>query len=85
MARRQHLTKLHGLLGPEDEWNDETWFQSERYLLDRLNLVQMRDLVESAVGELPYGWLFKTDAVKLLHELPSPRVLFAWELWRARR
>ena len=82
----KRLTKLHALLVNRVDWDDETWFQVERYLLDNLSWPAMLTFVSLAGGyELGDRVMFKTDAVKLLHQLPPHEVLHAWNRWRERR
>ena len=82
----QRLTKLHLLLAEKTEWDDATWFRTERYLRDNLSRPRMLLFVGLAGCE-PAGdaRFFKTDAVKLLHDIPPSDVLRAWDRWRERR
>jgi hypothetical protein len=79
-------TKLHELLADKTEWDNRTWFQARRYLIDNNNLDGIQRLVRLAGCE-PQGDAlhFKTDAVALLHELSPGALLRAWDRWRARR
>jgi hypothetical protein len=79
-------TKLHVLLADKIAWDDTTWFQVERYLIDNTSRPGMLVLVDLA-GCKPTGAAryFKTDAVKLLHNIAPEDVLHAWERWRETR
>jgi hypothetical protein len=67
-------------------WDDDTWFQAERYLLDNLSLPAMLEFVDLAGCERTSGgWTFKTEAVKALRHLPPRDVLRTWDAWRTRR
>lgn len=79
-------TKLHMLLVDKTAWDDSTWFQVERYLIENTSRPGMLVLVDLAGCE-PTGAAryFKTDAVKLLRGRRPRDVLKAWDVWRARR
>ena len=79
-------TKLHGLLTNLDRWDERTWFEAERYLIDNMSVPGMMVLVGLAGCE-PTGaaLYFKTDAVKLLHEVRPAQVLTAWDQFRRLR
>jgi len=85
MKRTKRLTKLHTLLVNKVDWDDATRFQVQRYLMDNLSWPGMLTFVDLAGCELGGKLLFKTDAVKLLHERSPNEVLHAWNRWRERR
>jgi len=80
---RHKTTRLHTLLEDKSVWDDTTWFQAQRYLLDHFTRLGMELFVILAgcdpSGEASY---FKTDAVRLLRDLPPTEMLRAWEVWR---
>ena len=82
----QRLTKLHILVVGKTKWDDPTWFQVERYLVENMTVPGMLMLVNLAGCE-PAGAArsFKTHAAKLLREVPPHDVVHAWNRWRARR
>jgi hypothetical protein len=77
-------TKLHRLLVDVDHYDDMTWFQAERYLLGRLTEPQAQIFIRLA-GIEPEGTAsyFKTDAIKLLHDLRPAQLLAVWDKWRS--
>lgn len=79
-------TKIQRLLSDKRRWDDETWFQAERYMLDNTSRPSMQLLIELAgLRPTTNAEIFsKPDAVKLLRNLPPKTVLRAWALMRAR-
>jgi hypothetical protein len=78
--------KLQKLLSDRRHWDDQTWFQAERYILDNTSRPSMQLLLDIA-GCAPRSGAelyFKTDAVKLLRKLPPRTVWHAWEVMRHR-
>jgi hypothetical protein len=82
----QRLTKLDQLLTDKTAWDDDTWFQAKRYMLDNTSQPSMQFLLDLAGCRPTSGAeaIFKTDAVKLLRAIPPRTVLKAWALMRAR-
>ena len=82
----QRTTKLHALLAHDEPLDDVTWFRVERYLLENMSRPGLLRFVDLAgctrTGAARY---FKTDAVKLLRDVPPREVLRTWDEWRARR
>ena len=85
-SRAGRPTKLHLLLGQQEQWDEQTWFQTQRYLIDNLSRPGLFELVDLAGCErVDAARFFKTDAVKLLLRVPPRVVLAAWDLSRTRR
>ena len=83
--RRQKTTRLQTLLEDKTAWDDTTWFQAQGYLLDHFTRLGMQLFVTLAgCDPSSSARYFKTDAVKLLRDLPPTEVVRAWEVWRRR-
>jgi len=80
---QQPATRLESILADKVLWDEATWFRAERYLLDNMSRTNMFKFVATARGK-PIGpeLCFKTEAVKLLRDLPPRALLAAWKTWR---
>jgi len=75
-------TKLHRLLEDRVGWDNQTWFEVERYLVENTSVVTMSILLDYLHCPSTVPRYFKTDMVKFVRAVSPSLVPPAWDRLR---